>query len=116
MDLHSGAPFWLVRNGLGVSHPSLTRGERCDVAIIGAGVTGALVADALTARGHDVVLIDRRDAGLGSTCASTALLQYEIDVELAPLIALVGEPAAVRAYQLGIEAIDEVERLVEALG
>lgn len=116
MDLHSGAPFWLVRNGLGLSHVPLSRDERCDIAIIGAGVTGALVADALTELGTDVVLIDRRDAGLGSTCASTALLQYEIDVELARLIALVGEPAAVRSYQLGIEAIDELERLVDGLG
>jgi glycine/D-amino acid oxidase-like deaminating enzyme len=116
MDLHSGAPFWLVRNGLGASHPALARDEQCDTAIIGAGVTGALVARALTALGQDVVVIDRRDAGLGSTCASTALLQYEIDVELSPLITRVGAPAAVRAYQLGIEAIDEVERLVEAMG
>ncbi|MBI5600696.1 MAG: FAD-binding oxidoreductase [Gemmatimonadetes bacterium] len=115
MDLHSGAPFWLVRNGLGAAHPVLSHDEHCDVAIIGAGVTGALVADALTALGQDVVLIDRRDAGLGSTCASTALLQYEIDVELAPLIARVGASAAVRAYQLGIEAIDDVERLVDTM-
>ena len=115
MDLHSGAPFWLVRNGLGQSHAPLTRDDRCEIAIIGAGITGALVADALTELGKDVVLIDRRDAGLGSTCASTALLQYEIDVELAPLIALVGESAAVRSYQLGIEAIAEVAMLVEGL-
>jgi len=116
MDLHSGAPFWLVRNGLGISHAPLTRDERCDIAIIGAGVTGALVADALTELGKDVVLIDRRDAGLGSTSASTALLQYEIDVELEPLIGLVGKKGAVRSYQLGIEAIAEVERLVAGLG
>jgi len=113
MDLHSGAPFWLVRNGLGHSHAPLRRDEQCDIAIIGAGVTGALVADALTSLGKDVVLIDRRDAGLGSTSASTALLQYEIDVELEPLIALVGEPGAVRSYQLGIEAIADLVDIVE---
>ncbi|MHB1193705.1 MAG: hypothetical protein ACYC6F_11730 [Longimicrobiales bacterium] len=64
-----------------MSHPSIARDEHCDIAIISAGVTGALVADALTALGQDVEIIDRRDPGLGSTCAGTALLQYEIDVE-----------------------------------
>ncbi len=116
MDLHSGAPYWLVRNGLGISHAPLASDERCEIAIVGAGVTGALVADALTAIGKDVVLIDRRDAGLGSTAASTALLLYEIDVELEPLIGLIGERDAVRSYQLGIEAIADLERLVTELG
>ncbi len=116
MDLHSGAPYWLVRNGLGISHAPLSADERCEIAIVGAGVTGALVADALTAIGKDVVLIDRRDAGLGSTAASTALLLYETDVELEPLIGLVGERNAVRAFQLGIEAIAEIQNLVTELG
>ena len=85
MNLHSGTPFWLAKNGLAAARPPLRSPERCDVAVIGAGVTGALVADALTAAGADVIVIDRHDSGLGSTAASTALIQHEIDLELLQL-------------------------------
>jgi glycine/D-amino acid oxidase-like deaminating enzyme len=115
MDLHSGAPFWLVRNGLDAELPPLDKHERCDVAIVGAGVTGALVADALIRAGLDVVLVDQHMPGMGSTAASTALLQYEIDVELQELIEYTGESSAARAYQLGVRAISDLEHLAARL-
>jgi glycine/D-amino acid oxidase-like deaminating enzyme len=45
-----------------------------------------------------VVVLDRRQPGLGSTAASTALLQYEIDVRLTDLVASVGRGRAEAAY------------------
>jgi glycine/D-amino acid oxidase-like deaminating enzyme len=112
MDLRSGCAFWPVKNGLVANYPPLTRDESCDVVVIGGGITGALVADRLVNDGVDTVLLDKRDIGTGSTAASTSLLQYEIDTELHELIARVGEADAVRAYQLGLGAIDRVEDLV----
>ena len=79
MDLHDGTPFWPRRDGLLSVHPPLTQDETCDVVVIGGGITGSLAALELTKRGFDVVVIDRRDAGGGSTSASTSMLQYEID-------------------------------------
>lgn len=113
LRLHSGAPFWLLSAGL--EEMSAPPRGRADVAIIGAGITGALVADALTAAGVSVVLVDRRAPGYGSTAASTALLQYEIDTELHELIERVGEPDAVRAYQLCVAAIDRLEAICAGL-
>ncbi len=117
MNLHSGSPFWLIRNGLlaGEGTP-LPHDERCEVAIIGAGVTGALVADALVAAGRDVVVLDRRGAGLGSTAASTALLQYELDVDLCDLGGMIGADRAARAFQLCHGAIERLEALSRELG
>jgi len=43
---------------------------------------------------------EKRDIGLGSTSASTALLQYEVDTHLSRLIELIGEKHAVRSYRL----------------
>ncbi len=111
MDLRTGHPYWVVKNGLLATYPPLTTDERCDVAIVGAGITGALLSQSLSQAGMDCVVLDRRDAGSGSTAASTALLQYEIDTELWELIDLVGESHAVRAYRLGLEAIDAIEEL-----
>ena len=111
MDLRSGHPYWLLKNGLLADYPSLKHDESCEVAIIGGGITGALVAYHLAQEGVETVLVDKRDLGAGSTAASTALLQYEIDTELHELIGTVGEVHAVRSYRLGLEAIDTVERL-----
>jgi glycine/D-amino acid oxidase-like deaminating enzyme len=116
MQLHSGAPFWLVSDGLGSATAPLQGRETCDAVIVGAGVTGALLADALSAEGADLVVVDRREPGLGSTAASTALLQFEIDVELVELARQIGESDAVRAYRMGIDAIGMLERLSLELG
>ena len=112
MDLRTGMAFWPIRNGLLAAYPPLERTESCEVAVVGAGITGALVAERLAGSGCDVVVIDRHDVGLGSTAASTGLLQYETDTTLTELAAQVGVDRAVRSWRLGIEAIDELEVLV----
>ncbi len=90
MDLKSSHPFWPVNSGLLRIWPALVGDARCDVVIVGAGITGALMADTLSASGMRVIVLDSRDAGHGSTSASTALLQYEIDTPLTELITLYG--------------------------
>jgi glycine/D-amino acid oxidase-like deaminating enzyme len=82
MDLRSHYPYWLLKNGIINNYPSLQQNETCDIAIIGAGISGALTAWYLCKAGFKIIIIDKRDAGTGSTAASTALLQYEIDVPL----------------------------------
>ena len=105
MDLESGHPWWAVSNGLPHAFPPLREDVRCDVAVIGAGISGALIADELATHGHDVVVLDRRDAGWGSTAASTALLQYEIDTHMTDLRERFGEDDAVLAYRACADAI-----------
>jgi glycine/D-amino acid oxidase-like deaminating enzyme len=65
--------------------------------------------------GVKTLLLDKRDIGTGSTSASTALLQYEIDVPLRELIQKVGPVAAKRSYQLCRESIGQLERLAARL-
>jgi glycine/D-amino acid oxidase-like deaminating enzyme len=116
VKLRSGSPFWLLKNGIVSAYPLLKRDERCDVAVVGGGITGALVAQQMAAAGVDVVVLERADIAAASTAASTALLQYEVDVELPELIARVGEWNAVRVPQMGLEAIDAIEALSRELG
>ncbi|MEO8365087.1 MAG: FAD-dependent oxidoreductase [Pseudoxanthomonas sp.] len=106
MDLKSGYPYWAVKNGLMHAFPPLQADLRCDVAIIGGGITGALIADELAGHGHDVALIEQRDVGWGSSSASTALLQYEIDTHMIDLARCYGETGAVLAYQSCADAIE----------
>lgn len=117
MDLHTGRPIWAIRDDAQHTPTYLkARGEiRCEVLVVGGGVSGALIGRLLTERGADVVVVDRRTPGFGSTFASTGLLQYEVDTPLEELIDLVGREHAVRAYRRGLTAIDEIERLVDQL-
>jgi glycine/D-amino acid oxidase-like deaminating enzyme len=116
MDLTSGAPFWIIRDGLLATYPRLKQDRRCDVAVIGGGITGALVAHRFVREGIHVVLVEGREIGYGSTAASTALIQYEIDTHLGELIERVGETHAVRSYQLCQEAVRGIERLATENG
>lgn len=111
MDLRSHYPYWLLKNGLLNNYPSLQQNESCDIAIIGAGISGALTAWYLCKAGFKIIIIDKRDAGTGSTAASTALLQYEIDVPLIDLIQKVGEANAVASYKLCLHAIEAIEKI-----
>ncbi len=112
MDLLSSRPFWPIQNGLPTTFPSLAENVSCDVAIIGAGISGALVASFLTEVGLDVVVLDRRDAAHGSTAGNTGLLLFELDVMLHRLGRKIGPDAAARAYQRCHDTVAEVAKLV----
>ena len=73
--------------------------------MLGGGITGALIADELARHGFDVAVLEQRDIGWGSTAASTALLQYEIDTHLVDLAKRHGEADAALAYRACVEAI-----------
>jgi glycine/D-amino acid oxidase-like deaminating enzyme len=114
--LRSEDAWWLLRNGPGNASRRIAHDFDCGVAVIGAGITGALVAHALAEDGHEVVVLDRRDRALGSTAASTALLQYEIDAQLSDLTLRIGLSRARRAYQACVDAIGLLDALDERLG
>lgn len=116
MDLHTGSPFWFLTHGLRTVVPPLEQDVRCDAAVIGGGITGALVSRALADAGLDVVVLDRRDLGLGSTVASTALLQYDLDVPLHQLAARIGPKDAGRAFRAGVYAIDQLVEIGDEIG
>jgi glycine/D-amino acid oxidase-like deaminating enzyme len=115
MNLHSPSPYWLLRHGIINSYPSLNRDIKTEIAIMGAGISGALVANQLCQAGYKVIMVDRRHVGMGSTAASTALLQYEIDKPLHALIKLVGEKTAIKSYQLCRKAITDIEKICHQL-
>lgn len=115
MDLKSGSNFWLEQNPRFRSFPPLKTDLRCEVAVLGGGLTGALIGHSLVQAGFDVVLLDKRNIARGSTSASTALILYEIDTPLIELARMIGQRRAVRAYQLCRDAIFQIKQVVEQL-
>ena len=59
MNLHTANPYWLLKSGLLFEYPSLQQNLKTDYAIIGGGITGALIAWYLSRAGISVVL-DRK--------------------------------------------------------
>lgn len=93
-DLRTGSPPWRA-TGRGVLEGRRLSGPmRCDAVVVGAGISGALIADALIREGLHVAMVDRRGVARGSTPASTALLLYELDQPLVRLRRKLGWQAA----------------------
>ena len=113
MKLHSTETFWPLKNSLAKGYPSLQTSISTPILIIGGGITGALIAYKLIQEGKKVVLVDKRDVCNGSTAASTALLQYEIDIPLHKLIEIRGLDCALNSYKNCEKAIYDLKTIVD---
>ncbi len=116
MRLRTFESFWLLKNGLLNTYPSLQKNIVAEIVVVGGGITGALISHALMQHGYQVTLIDRRDIGQGSTSATTSMLQYEIDEKLIDLSKKIGEEGAAYCYKAGISAIKDLHKLVKETG
>lgn len=115
-DLRTGRSPWMSRPLAAIPTLELTRDVKADVVVLGAGISGAMVADALTDAGLDVVILDRRGPLLGSTPASTALLQYEIDTPLTMLAERIGRDRAERIWRRSKLALGALRERAVHLG
>ncbi|WP_312010648.1 NAD(P)/FAD-dependent oxidoreductase [Bradyrhizobium japonicum] len=85
---------------------------KCETLIIGAGITGALLAERFTRHGGSVVIIDREQPSQGSTHASTAMVLWEIDRPLLELTEHYGFERAARCYRASLGAVRGLIALV----
>ena len=96
-------------------YPILRRHHQADIAIVGGGLTGGMIAEAFARQGARVAVIEASRIGQGSTAASTALLLQEPDYDLGALSERYGQRAATRIWSLSHDAagdfIDTIERL-----
>jgi glycine/D-amino acid oxidase-like deaminating enzyme len=115
-DLRIGKPIWLDRGKHpGRRNPSLSGRHDASVAIVGGGMTGALVAHAFASAGISTILLEAAEFGRGSTAASSALLLPEPDFELAQLTNRYGKHAARRIWQMSRESVHALVRLLGRL-
>lgn len=115
MKLKSSEPFWIVKNGIINSYPSLRTDLETEILIVGGGITGSLLAHQCIADGCETTLIDRREIGHGSTSATTSMLQYEIDTPLYELIDMIGEKGAVASYRACFDSIDTLGKIAKQI-
>ncbi len=115
MKLRSNEPFWLVKNGIIGSYPSLDRDIDTEILVVGSGITGSLIAHQCIADGYKTTLIDRREIAHGSSSATTSMLQYEIDTPLYELIEMIGEEGAADSYWACFNSIDDLGKITRKI-
>ncbi len=117
LDLTTGRPVWdITQLPVSLRPKPLLRDLKTEVLVVGMGVSGAMLAEALTAAGHGVVMIDRRGPARGSTLATTALVQFEIDQPLSLLSAKIGQARARRAWRRSRLALANLAGRIAELG
>ncbi|CUA80236.1 NAD(P)/FAD-dependent oxidoreductase [Anoxybacillus suryakundensis] len=115
MNLQTGKLYWPTTFPDAPSYPPLDEDIQCDVLIVGAGGSGALCAYYLSETDLDVVVIDKRKAGYGSTMTNTALIQCLGDKMFFELVNSFGETYAARHLTLCQQAVNELERTANQL-
>jgi glycine/D-amino acid oxidase-like deaminating enzyme len=116
LDLRTGRSLWQSRRCPRVPQTKLTRDITCDALVVGAGISGALIAELLSDAGLRVVVVDRRGALRGSTPASTSLVQYELDTPLMKLTRSAGREPAERMWRRSRLAVDALRERSRELG
>lgn len=106
-------PVWWARDTT-QHYPPLQGDVHVDVAIIGAGITGLVLAHRLKEAGKRVAVIEMLEVGRGASGHTTAHLTAALDVDYRTLIRDFGEEGAREAAQRSMDAIAHLERLAQA--
>ena len=115
LDLRTGTPVWSADRSPRIATARLTRDVAADVLVVGMGISGAMVCEALSAAGMSIIDIDRRGPIKGSTAATTALVSFEIDEPLGSLAKKIGKIKAERAWQRSRLAVDNLRARIAML-
>ena len=103
--LRLGQPVWLRDTATAKRrYPTLAGKHETSVAIVGGGMTGALVAHAFASAGISTTLLEGSLVGRGSTAASSALLLQEPDLELMELAQRYGLRTSRRIWEMSRES------------
>lgn len=87
-----------------------------DIVIVGAGLTGALLAEALSSTGRSLLVIDRRLPFSGGTAASSAIIQPGFEEGLAGLSEIMGPAQAEHLWHRLDHAVEQLLALISRLG
>lgn len=115
-DLRHSRPLWLATPNRVVDTKPMPARSEFDVIIVGAGISAAIVTRLLAGTGRRIMVVDRRKPVFGSTMASTAMIQHEIDTPLGELANVIGKDKAIAAWKRSARAVEDLGNLVKQYG
>lgn len=110
-----GRALWLAEGEVPAKYPWLSENKRCQVAVIGGGITGAFSAYYLAKAGIQTVLLTKEPIGYGSTSYGDGSLRYDLAMPLTQLSKKVGKDRAITLYRKCQESIERIEHLSQEL-
>ncbi|WCM28228.1 FAD-binding oxidoreductase [Sphingomonas sp. QA11] len=111
-DLRGGHPCWVAIDDNTLTSDPIPS-DSVDIAIVGAGVMGAMLGERLSGEGRRVLLLDRRPPAHGSTAASTALVMWAADVPLTRLAGTIGMAEAARRWRRVFAAVERLAARID---
>lgn len=115
MQLTNGNLYWQKKTKISNTYPYLTHDTSCDVLIIGGGIVGAITAYFLANEGANVIIVEKNIVGYGSTSAASALLEYQLGIDMNKLEKVIGKNQANRVYNLCLDALNKLEKIDKKL-
>jgi gamma-glutamylputrescine oxidase len=96
-----------------VDHPPLTGAQRADAVVIGAGYTGLSTALHLAERGYAVTVLEAKRVGWGASGRNGGHVGTGQRADQQTLERLVGKQRAHVLWDMGLESVELVSRLVD---
>lgn len=111
-----GNPLFTDINTVAIQYPYLVDNINTEVIIVGGGVTGAICSYYLSKNNISAVILEKGRIAHGSTSITTSLLQYELDKSFGKLSKILPLKDIVKAYKLGVKALDELHKFIDEQG
>ena len=96
--------------------PPLNRSIKCDVLIVGGGMSGISAAVEFLQRGFSVVLIEKNIVGGSSSGRSAGFLTPDSELELHQLVRRYGIDAAREIWEMPCRGIDRIVQAIKRNG
>ena len=81
----TGYSYWTNQASPARQYPWLASDERCEVLVLGGGLTGALLGYRFAGDGNDVCVVSRLPVGYGATAFGSGILEYDGNLSLVQL-------------------------------
>jgi glycine/D-amino acid oxidase-like deaminating enzyme len=108
--------YWLEHLPAAPLIPATSLSARCDVAIVGGGLTGLSAALYLARKGLAVSIFENNTAGSGASTRNAGMTLAGLKLSPQALIGRYGKAQAIRLYRTSLAAIEFTERLIHQEG
>lgn len=115
MKLTGGNLYFQKISNIRYKYEYLSENKKADVIVVGGGISGALTAYYQAKTGAKVIILEKNIIGYGSTSATTAILEYQVDGDMFRLNKMIGEKASIKTFKLCKNAIDDIEKIVNEI-
>lgn len=115
MKLHAGDLYW-DETKRDINFLKMDSDIETDILIIGGGMSGAIISYILGKTNKDIVVVDKSMPGYGSSWGNTGIIQYNSDMSIDEMAKRYGEKYAVDFYNLSLNAMKDLDKIVNELG